>query len=179
PAKRAASMALCQSWIDTTAYLGAPSLRVNSGRGDKATCIASLKELTAYAKGKGLILLVENHGGFSSDPDQLLDIIARVGNPDLRILADYANWPQGADVYAALRKVYPKTHLISAKTKEFNASDEHVSYDFERCTRLAEETGFAGIYSAEQWAAENNPKDFEKVAHWMIGRLREVIGEAG
>lgn len=175
-ANRAESIKLCKGWIDTTAYLGAPSLRVNSGRGDKTTCVESLKELTAYAKSKGLILLVENHGGLSSDPDQLLGLIEEVGDPDIRILADYANWPADADIYAALTKVYPKTHLISAKAKEFNAAGEHVSYDFDKCTRLAEKAGFKGIYSAEQWAAENNPEDFEKAAHWMIDRLREGIG---
>ncbi|MEM9015430.1 MAG: sugar phosphate isomerase/epimerase family protein [Verrucomicrobiota bacterium] len=176
PASRAASIELCEGWIDTTAYLDASSLRVNSGRGERASCIASLKHLTAYAKGKGLILLVENHGGLSSDPDQLLGLIDEVGDPNLRILADYANWPEGADIYTALTKVYPKTHLISAKTKEFNAENEHISYDFDKCTRLAEEGGFTGIYSAEQWARENNPRDFEKAAHWMIERLQEGIG---
>lgn len=104
PAKRTASIDLCRGWIDTTAYLGAPSLRVNSGRGEKAICIESLKELTTYAKNKGLILLVENHGGLSSDPDQLLSLIEEVGDPDIRILADYANWPADADIYTALKK---------------------------------------------------------------------------
>ena len=176
PAKRAAGIQLCRSWIDSAAHLGSPSLRVNSGRGDKASCVASLKELTAYAKSRGLLLLVENHGGLSAEPDQLLALIAEVGDSDLRILADYANWPEGMDIYDALRKVTPKTHLISAKTKEFNAAGEHVSYDFDKCTRLAEEAGFTGIYSAEQWAKENNPADFEQAARWMIERLREGIG---
>ncbi|MEM7600924.1 MAG: sugar phosphate isomerase/epimerase family protein [Verrucomicrobiota bacterium] len=176
PATRAASIELCKGWIDTTAYLGAPSLRVNSGRGEKSTCVASLKELTSYAKSKGLILLVENHGGLSSDPDELLDLISEVDDPDLRILADYANWPADADIYDSLRKIYPKTHLISAKSKEFNEAGEHTSYDFNKCTRLAEESEFTGIYSAEQWAKENNPRDFEKAAHWMIEQLREQIG---
>ncbi|MEM1442002.1 MAG: hypothetical protein AAGF67_06640, partial [Verrucomicrobiota bacterium] len=70
----------------------------------------------------------------------------------------------------------PKTHLISAKAKEFNEAGEHTSYDFTKCTRIAEENGFTGIYSAEQWAKENNPADFENAAHWMIDQLREGIG---
>lgn len=175
PRRRKVSVELCKKWIDTTAYLGAPCLRLNSGRGARATSVKSLKELTAYAKSKGLILLVENHGGLSSDPDQLLSLISEVEDPNIRILADYANWKPDANIYAALRKVYPKTHLISAKTKEFNAENKHTSYDFNRCTRIAEESGFKGIYSAEQWAAKNNPSDFEKIAHWMIRRLKENI----
>ncbi len=173
--KRAASVAFCKGWLDTTAELGAPSMRVNSGQGDKAACVESLKELTTYAKGKGLVLLVENHGGLSADPDQLLALIKGVGDPNLRILADYANWPEGTDIYAALRKVYPKTHLISAKTKEFNAAHEHTSFDFVKCTRLAEESGFTGIYSAEQWSATNNPTDFERAADWLLEHLREAL----
>jgi sugar phosphate isomerase/epimerase len=176
PEERASSVAFCKGWLDTTAHLGAPSMRVNAGRGDVAACIQSLKELTAYAKSVGLLLLVENHGGLSSDPDQLLDIVDGVGDPNIRILADYANWPDGTDIYAALKKVYPKTHLISAKTKEFNAAHEHTSFDFDKCTRLAEESGFTGIYSAEQWSKENNPADFEKAADWMIEHLKETIG---
>ena len=175
PDKRASSITFCKDWLDTAAYLGAPSMRVNSGQGDKAACIQSLKELNAHAKGKGLVLLVENHGGLSADPDQLLSLIDSVGDPNIKILADYANWPSGTDMYAALKKVYPKTHLISAKTKEFNADHEHTSFDFDKCTRLAEESGFEGIYSAEQWSAENNPADFERASDWMIGRLRDTL----
>ncbi|MEM1442784.1 MAG: TIM barrel protein, partial [Verrucomicrobiota bacterium] len=78
PAKRAASIELCQGWLNTAAYLGAPSLRVNSGQGDRAACVTSLRELTASAKSKGLILLVENHGGLSADPDQLVSLIEDV-----------------------------------------------------------------------------------------------------
>ncbi len=176
PEKRASSVRLCRDWLDTTAYLGAPSMRVNSGRGDKAACIESLKELTAYAADQGLILLVENHGGLSADPEQLLELIRSVGRPEIKVLADYANWPEDTDIYDALTKIYPETYLISAKTKEFDADHRHTSFDFEKCTRLAEESGFRGIYSAEQWSAKNNPKDFEKAAHWMIDRLREIIG---
>ncbi|MEM9079577.1 MAG: sugar phosphate isomerase/epimerase family protein [Verrucomicrobiota bacterium] len=177
PQKRKESVDLCKSWLDTTATLGAPSMRVNSGQGDKAACIESLKELTTYAKSKGLILLVENHGGLSSNPDQLLELINSVDDPNIRVLADYANWPADTDIYAALKMIYPKTHLISAKTKEFNAAHEHTSFDFDKCTRLAEESGFQGIYSAEQWAATNNPTDFEKAADWMIERLQTVLTE--
>jgi len=173
--KRHASVELCKAWIDTSAYLGAPSLRVNSGEGDKAACVQSLKELAKYAKAKGLILLVENHWGISSNPDALLALLDEVGDPNLKVLADYANWPAGVDYYEAFKKVYPKTHLISAKTKEFDAKYQHTSFDFDKCTRLAEESGFKGIYSAEQWAAKNNPKDIEKAADWMIEHLKEVI----
>lgn len=35
---------ICKGWLDTTATLGAPSMRVNSGAGDFAACVASLKE---------------------------------------------------------------------------------------------------------------------------------------
>jgi sugar phosphate isomerase/epimerase len=173
--KRKAGIASCKRWLNTTAYMGAPSMRVNTGQGKFEACVASIKELNAYAQSKGLLLLVENHGGLSSDPDVLLKIHAAVGSPNFRILADFANFPPKVDIYGALKKLYPHTHLISAKTKEFNAQHEHISFDFDRCVRLAEESGFKGIYSAEQWAAKNNPKDFEKASDWMIEHLKANI----
>lgn len=172
---RKASIKLCKGWVDTTAYLGAPSMRVNSGHGEMEPCVSAIKEVNAYAKSKGLILLVENHGGISASPDDLLKLHAAVGSPNFRILADFANWPPNVDIQEALKKIYPHTHLISAKTKEFNEMGEHISFDFDRCVRLAEASGFKGIYSAEQWAAKNNPTNFEKASDWMIEHLKANI----
>jgi sugar phosphate isomerase/epimerase len=173
--RRKASIRFCKGWVDTAAYLGAPSMRVNSGRGQMASCVSAIKEVNAYAKSKGLILLVENHGGISANPDDLLKLHAAVGSPNFRILADFANWPSNVDIYESLKKVYPHTHLISAKTKEFNEKGEHISFDFDKCVRLAEASGFKGIYSAEQWAAKNNPTNFEKASDWMIEHLKANI----
>jgi hypothetical protein len=104
-----------------------------------------------------------------------MKIHAVVGSPNFRIQADFANFPPEVEIYDALKKLYPHTHLVSAKTKEFNEKREHTSFDFDRCVRMAEDSGFMGIYSAEQWAAKNNPADFEKASDWMFEHLKANI----
>ena len=71
--RRQQSVALVKRWLDTAVALGAQSARANTGAGDINACIRSFKELTAYAKQKGILLLTENHGGLSSDPDKLVN----------------------------------------------------------------------------------------------------------
>ena len=139
------------------------------------TCIRSFREINQYAAKKGVILLVENHGGISSNPDQHIQIIKEVGGNSIRSLPDYGNYPDNIR-YEALKKIMPYAHQISAKIMAFNEKMEHISYDIKRCMKIAKDCGFKGIYSIEQWDAKTRPLDYyEKVTDWMIELIKECI----
>ena len=68
-----------------------------------------------------------------------------------------------------------KQVFVSAKAVDFNAQGEHVSYDFDRCVQLCERAGFKGIYLVEQWSRKDQALDYEKIADWLLQRVRADI----
>jgi L-ribulose-5-phosphate 3-epimerase UlaE len=62
--------------------------------------------------------------------------------------------------------------VVSAKAVDFNERGEHLSYDFDRCVRLCERAGFKGIYLVEQWSRRDQDLDYEKIADWLLQRVR-------
>lgn len=171
--KRQITLACAKEWLDICTAVGSKAIRVNTGGGSIETCIRSFKEINQYAINKGVILLVENHGGLSSNPDHLIRIIKEVGGNNIRTLPDFGNYPEKIR-YDALKKIMPYAYQISAKAMAFNEKMEHISYDLKRCMRIAKEGRFKGIYSIEQWEGKARPLDYyEKVTNWMIEFIKE------
>jgi sugar phosphate isomerase/epimerase len=166
------SVAYFKTWVDSAVALGSPSVRANTGGGSFEACLKSFREIEAYTRARGILLLVENHGGLSSDPQKLVDLVKQVGSKNLEILPDYGNF--SAEVrYAGLEAILPHArHLISAKTHQFAEDGSHPDFDFDRCMRLAKAAGFPGYYSAEYYDRHGKAVDYEEIADWMIARIQ-------
>jgi sugar phosphate isomerase/epimerase len=173
-AQRRTSLATAKTWIDAAAHLGATAVRVNPGNGPIEHSIASLKEANSYAKARGLPLLTENHFGIEMNPDVHLRIREEAGPDNLYTLPDFGNYAHAVR-FGALEKILPYAWLISAKAADFSEKLEHVSYDFDACVRLAEKSGFKGVYSVEQWSRQEQSLDYEKVGDWLLEHVRANI----
>ncbi len=174
--ERKRSLAHVFKWIDAAALLGSRAIRINPGRagGSVDKSIASMKEVNRYCQTKRLPLLIENHFGIEMDPDIHLRIRQEAGPENIYTLPDFGNYPVET-MWESLAKVLPYAYVISAKTVEFNDRMEHVTYDFDRCIELAERAGFKGIYLVEQWNRGHQELDYEKVADWMLERVRANV----
>ena len=175
--KRRQSIEQVKPWIDAAAFLGSKAIRINPGNGPVEKCIASMREVNDYAKSKGIPLLTENHFGIEMDPEVHLRIRDEAGPENFYTLPDFGNYSDDVR-YAALEKILPHAYLVSAKAAEFKSSNgslEHLSYDFDRCVRMAEKAGFKGVYSVEQWTRSNPDIDYEKVGDWLIEHVKANI----
>ncbi|HTO05185.1 MAG TPA: sugar phosphate isomerase/epimerase family protein [Opitutus sp.] len=175
--KRRESIAHVKPWIDAAALLGSRAIRINPGNGPFEKSVESMREVNAYAKSKGIPLLTENHFGIEMDPEVHLRLRDEAGPENFYTLPDFGNYSDEVR-YAALEKILPYAYLVSAKAAEFrdnSGSLEHVSYDFDRCVRMAEKAGFKGVYSVEQWTRSNPDIDYEKVGDWLIEHVKANI----
>jgi len=174
--ERQRSLETVREWIDAAAALGSRAIRINPGRdgGSVGKSIASMQEVNRYCASKGLPLLIENHFGLEMNPDVHLRIRQEAGPENVYTLPDFGNYPIEA-MWTSLEKILPYAYLISAKTVEFNDRMEHLSYDFDRCVRLAERSGFKGIYSVEQWSRKDLNVDYERIADWMLEHVHANI----
>ena len=183
PAQRSKSVEFVKRWMDRAGACGATSLRANTGGSAKEKLDVSVtgdsfRQLAEYGEETGVKILIENHGGFSSNPDNIVVIIKAVNSTFCRTLPDFGNMPanfkqQQRDEF--LKKLYPYAHLISAKGMYFDEQAKHLAYDIGACVRTAEASGFKGIYSAEQWSQKPIPIDAVTATRAIIQQIMQNL----
>jgi sugar phosphate isomerase/epimerase len=171
--ERQRSLATVRKWIDAAALLRSRAVRINPGRAGSSVeqSIASMKEVNRYCLSKHLPLLTENHFGLEMNPDVHLQIRAAAGPENIYTEPDFGNYPLET-MWESLAKILPYAYAVSAKAVDFDATGKHLSYDFDRCMQLCEGAGFKGIYLVEQWSRTEQNLDSEKIADWMLQRVR-------
>jgi sugar phosphate isomerase/epimerase len=174
--ERQRSLETVRKWIDAAALLRSRAVRINPGRPDGSVekSIASMKEVNRYCRSKRLPLLIENHFGLEMNPEVHLQIREGAGPRNVYTLPDFGNYPLET-MWDSLAKILPHAYVVSAKAVDFNEQGEHISYDFDRCVQLCESAGFKGIYLVEQWSRKDQDLDYEKLADWMLQRVRMNI----
>ncbi|MBL7697921.1 MAG: sugar phosphate isomerase/epimerase [Chitinophagaceae bacterium] len=155
-------------WVDAAKYLGCSSIRVNIfGNGTpgdlKKAAIASLCELSEYAAKKDINILIENHGGYTSDAQWMVDVLEGVNKPNVGSLPDFGNfcirsengltWGNTCfeeyDKYKGVKELMPFAKGVSAKVMEFTDSGECKETDYARMMNIVKESGFKGYVGIE------------------------------
>ncbi len=78
-----------ENWVDNAAILGAPVIRIFSGKVGQARrqpkrtalAVAGIEECCDYAGQHGVSLALENHGGLTTEPEGLLALVHDVQKP--------------------------------------------------------------------------------------------------
>lgn len=149
-----------RKWIDIAAELGCHSIRTNmySEKEPKAPaeidafvdhCAESFTRLCEYAKGSKINVIIENHGGVSSDPDVVVRLMKKVNLPNFGTLPDFGNFPDKIDRYDAVRKLMPYAKGLSFKCYDFGADGNETKMDIPRLIRIALDAGYTGHIGIE------------------------------
>lgn len=158
--KRKESIENHYKWIEAAHFLGCHSIRVNAaGKGNRqavADAVSdSLGRLCEYADNTNVNVIVENHGGYSSDADWLTNVMQQVNHPRCGILPDLGNFtinlfpPIYGDPYEGIKKMMPFARGISAKTHEFNSSGQEKHIDYRKMLQIIRDFGFTGFIGIE------------------------------
>ncbi len=153
-AARMRDIELLKDWIRAAAYLGSPAVRINTGRSDTPfpdlpTIIESYRILTNYGKQLNVRVLIENHGGISSDPTNIMKILRGVNSfYYFRALPDFGNWEPEVR-YDGIRIMLPFAYIVHAKTLDFNDQGEMTAFNFGIAMRLVKAADFRGPLSVE------------------------------
>jgi sugar phosphate isomerase/epimerase len=146
-----------RKWVDIAHYLGCHAIRCNLGgsrqgwKEDKdlvSRAAESFNHLLEYAKGAGLNVVIENHGGASSDPAVLVGIMKAVNNADFGVLPDFGNVNQGDDYYEVVRQLLPYAKGISVKSS-WAEDGTHPRYDLEKMLQICVDSGYHGFWGIE------------------------------
>jgi L-ribulose-5-phosphate 3-epimerase len=140
-------------WVDIAAELGCHSIRANMYPDPEPKtpaeidafigyCSESFNQLCEYAKARGLNVIIENHGGLSSDPDIVIRLMKMVNLPNFGTLPDFGNFPKTADRYAAIAKLLTYAKGVSFKCFDFDASGRETTMDMDRIMRSVLDSGY-------------------------------------
>ncbi|HEY9008390.1 MAG TPA: sugar phosphate isomerase/epimerase family protein [Ohtaekwangia sp.] len=161
-------------WVEAAKFLGCHSIRVNAAGEGKREDVAKaatdgLRQLAEFAKGVGINVIVENHGGFSSDGQWLSGVIAGTQMDNCGTLPDFgnfcinrtkpeANTPEAwaktkcmeeYDRYKGTQELMPYAKGVSAKTHEFDAQGNCVETDYTKMLSIVKAAGYTGHIGIE------------------------------
>ncbi len=145
-------------WIDAAEFLGCHSIRVNAqSRGTReeqhALAVDGLRRLTEFAAQRDLNVIVENHGGLSSDGAWLAGVIRAVDHPRCGTLPDFGNFrvdeDDWYDRYRGVAELMPFAKAVSAKSHDFDADGNERQTDYRRMMRIVLEAGYRGWVGIE------------------------------
>src|SRR5690606_16078391 len=97
PAQRKAAVENHYKWVEAAQFLGCHAIRVNAageGTGEEvAQCaVDSLTALATFASDYDISVIVENHGGYSSNGKWLSGVMQEVGLSNCGTLPDLGNF---------------------------------------------------------------------------------------
>jgi sugar phosphate isomerase/epimerase len=158
-AGRTFDLTVVKTWMAAAKRIGSQAVRINTESvitREQATRVEvslsktrdSFRSLAGYAEELDIQLLLENHGGLSSDPENIIEVVKGVGSDHFGVCADFGNFPDDVRV-EGLKKLVPYTKLVHAKTYDFDENDEVAEYNFGDCLRIFQDAGYSGYISVE------------------------------
>ena len=143
--KRAKAVENHYKWVDAAKYLGCHSIRVNAEtiKGNspevleegKKLASDGLRRLSEYAKPLNMNVIVENHGGLSSNGKWLAETIRMTGMSNCGTLPDFGNF-YDYDRYQGVTEMMPLAKAVSAKSYDFDAEGNETKIDFMKMMKI-------------------------------------------
>ncbi|NQU22881.1 MAG: sugar phosphate isomerase/epimerase [Candidatus Nealsonbacteria bacterium] len=162
--QRDGQIAHVKQWIDYAEILGAPVIRIFSGRPrsdqtpDEAhkLAVAATEECCDYAGKHGVFLALENHGGLTATVDGMLRLIRDVKSPWFGVNLDSGNF-HGEDLYGDLAKIAPYALNCQIKVVVSGPDRKKVPADFRRLAKILTAAGYRG-YIVLEYEESGDPR---------------------
>jgi sugar phosphate isomerase/epimerase len=145
-------------WVEAAKALGCHSIRVNAASGgsyeDQVHRAADgLRALTEFAAPHEINVIVENHGGLSSNGEWLASVIQKVDHKRCGTLPDFGNFNLGDgkqyDRYKGVTELMPFAKAVSAKSHDFNEAGDEIHTDYRKMMKIVLDHGYHGHVGIE------------------------------
>ena len=176
-------------WIDAANYLGCHSIRVNAqseGEYDEQIKLATdgLSKLTEYGAKYDINVIVENHGGLSSNGKWLSGVIDMVNHPRCGTLPDFGNFYLGTwedkengwyDRYVGVEELMPYAKAVSAKSHNFNEDGDEKDTDYSKMMRIVLDAGYRGYVGIEYEGSDLSEMDGIAATKILLEKVRDEL----
>ncbi|MCB1231758.1 MAG: TIM barrel protein [Verrucomicrobiae bacterium] len=201
------------AWLEAAKFLGCHSIRVNaasdrnlSPEQQRDLCVDGLSRLCEYAEPLGLGVIVENHGGLSSNGAWLTSVMKGVKFDNCGTLPDFGNFyvaknrgnaeqyakekafyendsvyteNEGGleyDRYQGVEDLMPFAKGVSAKAHDFNDQGEEVHTDFLRMMKIVADSGYKGHVGVEYEGSQIPEIDGIKKTKALLDKTFAALG---
>ena len=171
-------------WVEAAKFLGCHSIRVNaqsSGSNDEQLRRAAdgLRRLTEFAAARDLNVIVENHGGLSSNGAWLAAVMKRVDHPRCGTLPDFGNFHLGEgkwyDRYQGAAEMMPFAKAVSAKSHDFDEHGNETRTDYRRMLKLVLAAGYQGYVGIEYEGSKLTEPEGIRATQRLLERVRAEL----
>jgi L-ribulose-5-phosphate 3-epimerase len=183
-AKRKQAVENHYKWVEAAKHLGCHSIRVNAGsKGsyDEQIKLAAegLRGVSEFGATHGLNVIVENHGGLSSNGKWLAKVIETVGLPNCGTLPDFGNFRVSKDEmydrYQGVTELMPYAKAVSAKSHDFDENGNETHTDFKKMMKIVLDAGYRGYVGIEYEGSKIDEYAGIKATKKLLERVREEL----
>ena len=171
-------------WVEAAKFLGCHSIRVNAqSQGtpeeQRALAVDGLRRLTEFAAPFDINVIVENHGGFSSNGAWLSSVISAVEHSRCGTLPDFGNFriqgDEWYDRYQGMTELMPLAKAVSAKSNVFDEQGNERNIDYERVLRIVLDSGYRGYVGIEYEGSELSEPEGIRATKALLERTRASL----
>ncbi len=155
-------------WVDAAAAMGCHAIRVNLRGSEepeewKKNSVDALTKLSTYAKDKNVNVIVENHGGLSSNGAMLAEVMTIVNMDNCGTLPDFGNFcikrkdpndhaagcAEEYDIYKGVTELMPHAKAVSAKSGDFDKDGNETRIDYVKMLQIVKDAGYTSFIGVE------------------------------
>lgn len=171
-------------WVEAAKLLGCHSIRVNArsaGSFEEQQKLAAdgLRRLAEFAADHEIGVIVENHGGLSSNGKWLAGVIEAVDLPNCGTLPDFGNFrvsrDEEYDRYQGVRELMPYAKAVSAKSHDFDDQGNEIHTDYRRMMKIVLDAGYRGYVGIEYEGSKLPEPEGIVATRKLLERVREEL----
>lgn len=177
-------------WVNGAKYLGCKTIRVNaygvgSSEDVQKAAIDGLGRLGEYAEKEKINVIVENHGGYSSNGEWLSTVMKKVGKKNVGTLPDFGNFClerkedhsclKEYDRYKGTKELMPFAKGVSAKTHDFDADGNCIETNYARIMKIVKDAGYTGYIGIEYEGSKLSEEEGIKKTKALLERVSREI----
>lgn len=171
-------VASVKQWIDVSAELGSPAIRIFAGGTPKGAeeaqarkwAVECIEACLEHAAKRGVFLALENHGGVVATAEGMLEFAKAIKHDWFGFNLDGGNF-HSEDPYAELEKCAPFAVTCQVKA-EISRKGKKEAADYARIVEILRKAGYRGYVTLEYESAEDPMGAIPK----HLEALRKAVG---
>ncbi len=172
-------------WVEAAKELGCHSIRVNAGSSgsyeDQMYRAADgLRALSEFGATHGLNVIVENHGGLSSNGAWLAGVMKQVDLKNCGTLPDFGNFKvsndEEYDRYKGVTELMPFAKAVSAKSHDFDDKGNETHTDYFKMMKIVLDAGYSGFVGIEYEGKKLDEYAGVRATKALLERVQSELG---
>lgn len=184
-AKRKQAVENHYKWVEAAKTLGCHSIRVNAGSSgtyeeQMSRAADGLRALSEFGAKHGLNVIVENHGGLSSNGAWLAGVMKKVNLPNCGTLPDFGNFRikdnEWYDRYQGVEELMPFAKAVSAKSHDFDDAGNETKTDYLKMMKIVLAAGYSGYVGIEYEGSKLDEFAGIRATKALLEKVRTQLG---